>query len=101
MMMKNIIYGFLMLLFSGNLQGQITGALGKLSFEDTLTLQPVSSWINMSDPVTNILEIGNPGKVFFDTGYLDDIAVVTDADDYYSNNCNDHFYITIPWSDYY
>lgn len=88
-----------MLFIISNINGQITDAYGNLLFEDTLTFQPRSSWINIPDS-GNIWEIGTPEKIYFDSGYKDKVAILTDTTDFYSSNCNDYFSITIPWSGY-
>jgi len=93
---KITIKAILLLLMMNHVHGQITVASGALLFEDTLSFQPKSTWITIPDSVNNIWEIGKPEKVYFDSGYHKDFAIITDSDDFYSNNRNDYFSITIP-----
>jgi len=95
--MKTKIFQLLfILIIISNIQGQINNPFGSLLFKDTIDFTPQHSWLNIPDTNSNIWEIGNPNKVFFNSGHLDDIAIVTDTENYYNNNCNDFFTITIP-----
>jgi hypothetical protein len=90
-----------LLFIISNINGQITVTPANLIFEDTLSFQPRSSWISLPDSVNNIWEIGAPGKTNFNSGYNDNVAILTDSIDFYSNNCDNSFNITIPWSEHY
>lgn len=98
-MKKLITNGLLMLLIIHSINGQTIETFGDLIYEDTLDFTPQNSWITINGPETNIWEIGRPDKMFFNSTHNGNRAILTDSSSYYSNNCNDYFYITIPWSD--
>ncbi len=100
-MKKISISIILILLIICNIQGQLTGTKGRLIFEETLDLQPQSSWIDIPDSINNIWDTGSPGKTYFDSGYDDTTAILTDLKNYYRNNCNDYFSIKIPLNENY
>jgi hypothetical protein len=99
--MKKIAITAIMLLFLISYSnGQTTETFGDLLYEDTLSIQPMSSWINIPDSANNIWKTGTPAKTFFDSGHSDDLAILTDTNDFYSNNRNDYFSITLPWNEH-
>lgn len=63
---------------------------------DTLKVSPLHSWITFDNPESSVWEIGQPKKSFFHSAYSGEKAIITDSVDYYSDNCNDYFSITIP-----
>lgn len=96
--MKNFtINAFLLFSMIFSSYGQLTPTVGDLLLEKTLTLQPQCSWITLPNPTNNSWEIAFPNKTYFNTGYDGKMAILTDANAYYPNNCNDNFLITLPW----
>jgi hypothetical protein len=66
-----------------------------LIFKDTLTLDPLHSWITV--PNTNTLwEIGIPNKTGMNDTYDGDAAIITKLNENYSLNSSDYFYLNIP-----
>jgi hypothetical protein len=85
----------------GDTFGQTNEPYGNLIFHDTLKFTPLHSWININNPEENIWEVGKPSKDFFSSAHQGERVILTDSIDYYSINCNDFFYITIPWTENY
>ena len=100
-MKTKIIKLILILIFISNIQGQKYNPHGTLLFADTISFAPQHSWLNIPGTHSNIWEIGNPNKVFFNSGHFDDIAILTDTDYYYNNSCNIFFTINIPFNFFY
>lgn len=95
--MKKLLIIFILL---GNVliitRCQITNTVGKLIYEDTLTFWPLHNWITLDTSHSNIWQIGKPNKEYFSSACYGDKAIMTDSAFFYSNNCNDTFYVTIP-----
>ncbi len=83
------------------LQGQIHETFGDLLYADTLKLDPLHNWISIDNPESNIWEVGQPGKNYFDQPLSGVTAMMTDSNDYYGTNLNDYFTITLPWYDHF
>ncbi|HOS17230.1 MAG TPA: T9SS type A sorting domain-containing protein [Bacteroidales bacterium] len=94
-MKKIVINLFVLILLCFQLHAQIKVPYGPLMFVDTLGLRPLNSCISIPDSLNNIWKVAIPEKAYFDTGYSDSIAILTDSMDYYANNCNDYFTISI------
>jgi len=91
------IFGFFLIGILTDIRSQTIGTIGDLIYEDTLEVSPQNSWITIDNPDTNVWEIGNPDKIYFNAAHTGIRSIITDSVEYYPNNCNDYFYITIPW----
>jgi len=96
--MKRIIFSglFLILIFTG-LNGQTIVAYGDLDYEDTIDFSSPNNWITINNPDINIWEIGKPNKLYFNSAYNGVKVILTDSTNFYSDSCNDYFYMSIPW----
>jgi hypothetical protein len=100
-MKRYFITGIFFLFFVAAIKGQTTESVGNLIFIDTLNLSPLHDWITIENPDSSIWEIGQPDKLFFNSAYSGEKAIVTDSTHFYSDSCNDYFYITIPWEEHF
>jgi hypothetical protein len=98
--MKNFRLSLGFVFFSTFLSAQINYPIGDLIFEDTLELTPLSQWIVIDDPDSNIWCVGNPQKTLFSSAHSGADALITDTSGFYGKNINDYFTIRIPWTDY-
>ena len=100
-MKRYLITGIFSLFFFPAIYGQTTEPMGNLIYIDTLELFPLHSWITIENPDSSIWEIGQPNKSFFNSMYSGEKAIVTDSIGFYPDNCNDYFYIKIPWVEHF
>jgi hypothetical protein len=92
------IFGFFLIGILTDISSQTIGTVGDLIYLDTLEVSPQHSWITIDNPDANVWQIGNPEKIFFNAAHNGIRSIITDSVEYYPNNCNDYFYITIPCS---
>ena len=90
--------GFFLIGILTVINSQTISTYGELIFEDSLEVSPKHSWITIDNPNSNIWEIGIPNKTYFNAAHTENRSLLTDSVEFYSSNCNDYFYITIPWS---
>ena len=78
---------------------QISEPKGDLLFEDTITLDPLSEWINIPSPPENIWQVGSPNKVFLDSSLSGKAVLMTDTINSYTAMTDDYFLILIDHPD--
>jgi len=84
-MKKSIIVVFLILqLFSGLAQSTIF-------YSDSINFEEPCSYLYIDSTITNLWQIGIPGKTILDTAYSTPFAIITDTIDYYSSNNHSKF----------
>ncbi len=96
---RRTFIGLVLLSVISDINCQNSSTFGNLIFTDTIEFSPVHDWITISNPDSCIWEIGKPDKTYFNSAHYEVRNIITDSADFYPVNCNDYFYITIPWSD--
>jgi hypothetical protein len=99
--MTRVIITWLLSLIIINSNSQTIDAYGNLDYEDTIDFSSTNEWITINNPNTNCWEIGKPNKQFFNAAHHGDKVIITDSVNFYPDNCNDYFYMTIPWLENY
>lgn len=99
-MKRALLIGFLTIQCINLSIGQISSPLGELLYSDTLEKRPLSEWVKIESPESNIWVVGHPNKINFNAAHSGDLAIITDSANAYSNSRNCWFTITVPISEY-
>lgn len=89
--MKNTTLFFALVLISIQSYSQFIDSL----FLDTITFEEPYEFLSIDTSEQNIWQIGEPNKMFFDSAYSSNLAIVTDTINYYPINNNSFFDIKI------
>lgn len=89
--MKKFILFFSLIVISLASYSQYIDSL----FLDTITFEENYEYLSIDTSSQNIWQIGEPNKVFFDSAYTPNLAMVTDSVNYYPENNSSYFDIKV------
>jgi len=94
--MKKIILSLIISLFSLSAYSQFID----VHYLDTITFEEPYEFLSIDTSAQNIWQIGVPNKVYFDSAYSYDQAIVTDTVNYYPINNTSYFDLKISYENF-
>lgn len=88
--MKNLLLTFILFITISPTFSQAVAYYDNISFEDSC------SYLFLDTTASNIWQIGNPNKIFFDSAYSHPNVIVTDTTNYYPKSNQSFFTLKLP-----